>query len=333
MGIGSENPTIDFQPPANVCILDKSVINYAMAKYADRLAANVDGALFVDKNCIDCTTCRWIAPKLFSATGGYSRVYRQPEADADWTDAARALIACPTGAIGSRDKSRPELGSEPYPELVQDNVYYCGYHSPASFGAASYLIRTDDGNVLVDSPRFASRLVKRIEALGGVKTMFLTHRDDVADHEKFAAHFGCTRILHADDIGAGTRAVERQLTGAEPISIGAGLTVIPVPGHTPGSACLLYKDQFLFTGDHLSWDPDFPRLRASRQVCWYDWDLQTASMQRLVDFRFEWILPGHGRRCHLAAADMGPALAELIGRMQGSGAARAYAVHNLAEAS
>lgn len=301
-----------------------------MAKHADRLPANVDGALFVDRNCIDCNTCRWIAPKLFSAADGYSRVYRQPKSAADWTDAARALIACPTGAIASQDKSQPELGHEPFPELIDGDVYYCGYHSPASFGAASYLIRTYEGNILVDSPRFARRLVKRIEALGGIKTMFLTHRDDVADHDKFAAHFGCTRILHADDVGAGTAAVERQLTGPEPIAIGDNLTVIPVPGHTPGSACLLYKDRFLFTGDHLSWDAEMARLRASRQVCWYDWDMQCASMKRLADYRFNWILPGHGQRCHLAANHMGPALAELIGRMQG-GAANPYAVHNLAE--
>ena len=301
-----------------------------MAKYADRLPANVDGALFVDANCIDCSTCRWIAPALFDAAAGYSRVYRQPKAAGDWADAARALIACPTGAIGSREK-RPETRADPYPERIAGEVYYCGYHSAASFGAASYLIRTGDANILVDSPRFARRLVNRIEALGGISIMFLTHRDDVADHEMFAAHFGCTRVIHADDIGPNTRTVERQLTGTQPVSIGDGLTVIPVPGHTPGSACLLYEDQFLFTGDHLSWDPDTPRLRASRQVCWYDWNKQTSSMERLQNFRFEWILPGHGRRCHLAAADMGPALTELVGRMRGQAPAP-LSVRNLAEA-
>ncbi len=57
-------------------------------------------------------------------------------------------------------------------------------------------------------------------------------------------------------------------------------------------------------------------------------------MKRLANFRFNWILPGHGQRCHLATQDMGPALAELIGRMQGGGeAASPYAVHNLAKAS
>jgi glyoxylase-like metal-dependent hydrolase (beta-lactamase superfamily II) len=302
-----------------------------MAKYADRLPANVDGALFVDSNCIDCVTCRWIAPSIFGEASGNSHVYRQPAAPSDWTDAARALIACPTGAIGSRER-RPEFRADPYPELIAGDVYYCGYHSAASFGAASYLIRRGEGNILVDSPRFASRLVRRIEALGGVETMFLTHRDDVADHQKFAAHFGCARIIHADDAGPNLASVEQKLTGTEPISIAKDLTVIPVPGHTPGSACLLYRDQFMFTGDHLSWDIEGQRLRAIRAVCWYDWDLQTQSMERLKKFRFEWILPGHSRRCHLAAGDMGPALSELVGRMRGNPPA-AYSVHNLAEAS
>ena len=41
---------------------------------------------------------------------------------------------------------------------------------------------------------------------------------------------------------------------------------------------------------------DDGRLRASRGVCWYSWPEQTRSMERLLDFRFEWVLPGHGGR-------------------------------------
>jgi hypothetical protein len=67
MGIYLENPTIEFQPPAEACNLDNSALSYGMAKYADRLPANVGGALRVDKICIDCYTGRWIEPKLFSA--------------------------------------------------------------------------------------------------------------------------------------------------------------------------------------------------------------------------------------------------------------------------
>lgn len=64
-----------------------------------------------------------------------------------------------------------------------------------------------EGNVLVDSPRFAAPLVRRIEAMGGVALMFLTHRDDVADHEKFHQHFGCQRIVHEADVTRPTAGV------------------------------------------------------------------------------------------------------------------------------
>src|SRR6185436_15943209 len=93
------------------------------------------------------------------------------------------------------------------------DIYYCGYASEDSFGATSYLIRRPEGNVLVDSPRAAKPLMDRIEELGGVALMFLSHRDDVADHGAYAARFGCQRVLHADDVGSGTRSVERKLVG------------------------------------------------------------------------------------------------------------------------
>lgn len=32
--------------------------------------------------------------------------------------------------------------------------------------------------------------------------MFLTHKDDVGDHDKWAAHLGATRILHSLECNA-----------------------------------------------------------------------------------------------------------------------------------
>jgi glyoxylase-like metal-dependent hydrolase (beta-lactamase superfamily II) len=215
-----------------------------------------------------------------------------------------ALLACPVAAIGTRDKHDLEPARAAFPELIADDVYHCGYHAESSYGAASYLIVREAGNILIDSPRFAGPLVRRIEALGGVATMFLTHRDDVADHARFAAHFGCRRILHKDDVGRGTRDVEMQIEGAAPVRLDDDVTLIPVPGHTPGSVCMLYREKFLFSGDHVAWDPDEARIAAFRETCWYDWAELKRSMARLAEYRFEWILPGHGRRCHFAAPRM-----------------------------
>src|SRR4030095_11565051 len=109
----------------------------------------------------------------------------------------------------------------------------------SSFGASSYLIRRDGGNVLVDSPRAAAPLLKRIEEMGGVATLFLTHRDDVADHEALRARFRCERVLHRADVTRDTADVERKLEGVEPTRLAADLVAIPVPGHTPARAALL----------------------------------------------------------------------------------------------
>jgi glyoxylase-like metal-dependent hydrolase (beta-lactamase superfamily II) len=275
-----------------------------MAALAHRLPTNVSGDFFVDRRCIDCDACNWLAPESFDRAGTQSRVFHQPSSAAERRRAEMALLACPVAAIGTHDKHDLAAARDAFPEPIEDGVHYCGYHAEASFGAASYLIVRPAGNILVDSPRFAGPLVRRLEALGGVATMFLSHRDDVADHARFAAHFGCRRILHRDDVGRATRDVELQIEGAEPVRLDDEVTLIPVPGHTRGSMCLLYRDRFLFSGDHVAWDSDDARIVAWREVCWYDWGELKRSMARLAEFRFEWLLPGHGRRCHFPAPRM-----------------------------
>ena len=283
-----------------------------MADRARARSENVPGEVYVDDTCIDCDTCRWMAPAIFDRAGDMSRVQRQPSTAAEQLDAAQALLSCPTASIGADSGALPmkqAVAELPRPIAAGSPVGHCGFHAEASFGAASYFPQRDDGNVLVDSPRFAAPLVKRLEALGGVRTLFLTHRDDVADHAKFAAHFGCERVLHADDVTADTREVEHVIEGDDPVRLADDLLVIPVPGHTRGSACLLHADTHLFTGDHLAWSERLGHLYAFRSACWYDWDVQIESMERLRDHTFEWILPGHGRRCHLQGEAMRAELA------------------------
>lgn len=93
------------------------------------------------------------------------------------------------------------------------NGYHCGYHAESSFRAASHFIQRLDGNVLVNSPQFVPPLVKRLEAMGGVRYLYLTHRDDVADNARFRERFGSERILHSEDISANTRDIEISLKG------------------------------------------------------------------------------------------------------------------------
>ena len=272
-----------------------------MAKVARRLTQNVEGDFFVDDTCIDCDTCRQIAPATFRDHGEQSSVYRQPETVEETRRALMSLVACPTASIGTTPhKHDMRTGIDAFPSQVADNIYFCGFTAEASFGAWSYLIvrpAEEGGNVLVDSPRFASQLVKRIDALGGASWMFLTHQDDIADHDSFARKFGLERIMHAAD-GAARLGCERIIEGEEAVRLDDDLLIIPVPGHTRGHMVLLYKNRFLFTGDHLAWSPVRETLTAFRSVAWYSWPEQTRSMMKLLDYKFEWVLPGHGRIHH-----------------------------------
>ena len=268
-----------------------------MARIEERLPENAPGEFYVDASCIDCATCRIVAPAVFgSLDRDLAYVQRQPRTAAETTRALMALVACPTASIGTVHRKDASAAVAAFPERLDDDVYYCGFAAESSFGASSYLVTRPDGNVLVDSPRAAAPLLRRLAALGGVRILFLTHRDDVADHARFRRHFACERVLHADDVTSGTAGVERKLAGREPVPLADDLLAIPVPGHTRGSAVLLYRERFLFTGDHLMGTEDGQRLHASRGVCWYSWPEQVRSMERLLDYEFEWVLPGHGGR-------------------------------------
>ena len=270
-----------------------------MAHLERRQTQNIKGDFYIDSTCIDCDTCRWMAPEVFNRQGSQSAVYQQPATTTARQRAMQALLSCPTASIGTVEKPKDikEVQAQ-FPLLVAENVYHCGYHAENSFGAASYLIQHPEGNILVDSPRFAPPLVKRLEALGGVRYLYLTHRDDVADHEKFHQHFQCDRLLHHGDITPATQTVEIQIQGQAPYPLAPNLLIIPVPGHTKGHTVLLYQEKFLFTGDHLAWSERLQHLYAFRDACWYSWAELGKSMERLATYNFEWVLPGHGRRFH-----------------------------------
>jgi glyoxylase-like metal-dependent hydrolase (beta-lactamase superfamily II) len=268
-----------------------------VARRADAHPDNVPGPFFVDRTCIDCGTCTQFTPGTFADGGDHARVHRQPEGPETLRLAAMALVACPVGSIGTSEKAAVAEAAGAFPHPLAEDLRFCGYTSGKSFGAWSYLILRPEGNVLVDSPRAAKPLLDRIEALGGVRWMVLTHLDDVADHQAFRDRFGCERILHRAD---GLRGLERYLDGEEPVDLAPDLRLIPTPGHTAGSLCLLNRER-LFTGDHLGWNPERVGLSASPAYAWHSWPQQLASLEKLLAFDFSWVLPGHGSM-HRAAS-------------------------------
>jgi glyoxylase-like metal-dependent hydrolase (beta-lactamase superfamily II)/ferredoxin len=277
-----------------------------MANLQQRLPENVPGDFFVDSTCIDCDTCSQLAPSVFRDHGEQCSVHHQPDSTIETKLALMALVACPTGSIGSTQKHDAHIGIDAFPMQICENVYFCGFTAEESFGGWSYLITRPPnagGNVLIDSPRFASQLLKRISNMGGVSRMLLTHKDDIAAHESFHKRFGTSRTMHKDD-GAVRLGIEEVIEGEDPIALDDDLLAIPTPGHTRGHVVFLYKQKFLFTGDHLAWSLTRKTLTAFRSVAWYSWPEQIRSMERLLAYDFEWVLPGHGDTHHDTAENM-----------------------------
>jgi glyoxylase-like metal-dependent hydrolase (beta-lactamase superfamily II)/ferredoxin len=286
-----------------------------MANIKKRVPQDVAGDFFVDTTCIDCDTCRQLAPQVFGEGDGHAFVHHQPATPDDHRHALHALVCCPTGSIGSQGDDRPASVMGDFPLPVEEPVYYCGFNSPKSFGGNSYFVRHPAGNWLIDSPKFLPRLVRRFEEMGGIAHLFLTHSDDVADAHLYAQRFGSTRYIHRAELEAQPDA-EVFLDGEEPVELAPGFVAIPTPGHTRGHTVLLVDERFLFTGDHLAWDRHGRQLDAYPDYCWYSWPRQVESMHRLADFPFEWALPGHGQRVHLPRAEMRRQMIDLVARMR-----------------
>jgi glyoxylase-like metal-dependent hydrolase (beta-lactamase superfamily II) len=240
-----------------------------------------------------------------------SFVQVQPRNENERHLAALAQLACPVGAIGAATPpTKDDLAS--FPLRIDGDVYYCGYNAEESFGANSYLVVHPAGNWLIDSPRYVGALVKKIEALGGLRYIFLTHRDDCADAPRYARRFGAQRIIHRADLSAQPDA-EIIADGEDPVALAPDFTIVPTPGHTRGHCVLLHRE-YLFTGDHLDYDRDRKTLAAWQGVCWYSWPRQLESIARLRAYKFSWVLPGHGQRVHQPPAEMRRQLDAIVKR-------------------
>eukprot|EP00882_Tetradesmus_deserticola_P006364 GHRQ01006693.1.p1 GENE.GHRQ01006693.1~~GHRQ01006693.1.p1 ORF type:complete len:352 (+),score=131.49 GHRQ01006693.1:263-1318(+) len=274
-------------------------------------AENTAGDFWVDHTCIDCDTCRMMAPETYSRIHEQSAVHQQPADRNSRVRALQALLSCPTYSIHVNKKSSEELkeaqAGMPLPVPGTANCFACGWRSEKTFGGEAYLITRPGGNVLVDAPRFNPVLAKRIQELGGIKYIFLTHKDDVGDHERWAKHFSAERILHAQEVVPDTQQVEVKLTGEGPWQLPDGsddIALIFTPGHTSAHVCLYYApDKALFSGDHLSAGFDLGQdLYVFKDFNWFSVPKQLDSVRKLLAYDWLHVLPCHGRPVHLRDA-------------------------------
>lgn len=266
---------------------------------------NADGNFFVDTSCIGCGACKNLALDIYEIEDELSYIKKQPKSEEELYDAYLALHTCPVHAIGvkeDKDSSRQFLKNLPL--HLEEGVYFCSYNSPKSYGANSYFIKREKGNILVDSPRFDKRLVSKLEQLGGIEYVYLTHKDDVADYQKFKEHFDAKVIYHEDDFNSKIQTADIILKGEDEFILDDEVKIIPQPGHTKGHTVLLYKDFYLFSGDHLAYNVEGGYLHAFKNYCWYDWQSLLKSLRKLLNYEFGYVLAGHGGSLKSSKEDM-----------------------------
>ena len=272
---------------------------------------NAPGDWYIDTNCINCTAAATVAPGLIVERGGQSAFARQPETDQELSMAWRARLLCPTASVRTERHERPVTNV--FPEELAPRIYRLGYNASSSYGAHAYLIRRATGNVMIDSPRWTKHVIATIEAWGGLSHILLTHRDDVADADRYADRFDAQVWIHEADRNAAPYA-NRILSGPDPQAITADILAIPVPGHSPGSVVYLHEGNSLFTGDSLAWSFQDDDLMVFENFCW-SLDQHTQSLRRLLDYPFTAVFAGHGGSRRLSFGEMHTRLAALVARM------------------
>lgn len=272
------------------------------------------GNWFIDTACIDCGAACDVAPGLIVERDGHSVFARQPETPEELLMAWRARLLCPTASV--RTVQPVAAPAHIFPEHMAGDIYRLGYNARTSYGAHSYLVRREAGNVMVDSPRWASRVVAQLVEWGGLSDILLSHCDDVADAHRYAEHFHARVWIHQADRDAAPYATHL-FEGDAPRQLASDLLAIPLPGHTRGSMGYLFRQRYLFTGDSLAWSVEQDDLVAFRDYTWYSWPVQLQSLARLLDYPFEWVLAGHGGSQGLPAGEIHQRLAALLERMGG----------------
>lgn len=284
-----------------------------MASSRARIPHNAPGAFYVDASCIDCSKCQQVAPAHFARRDGRSHVVVQPVSEAEQAACLNAIAACPVSAIG-------DDGLTPLPITVRrllPDLWSLSPASPLTDGAAAYLLVRAAGNVMVDVPAYDRALLTAVEDLGGIATIIVTHEDNLGEIELFQAHFGCEVVMHAAEAEAAPWGVDRPFDA--PLSLDRDLLVVPTPGHTPGSSCVLWRRNggCLFTGDHLL--PTSEGLAPVRFDWTHDWATQLAAVTTLLALpwqhafparELEWLPLGYARGAKAQLkARMLPALA------------------------
>ena len=163
------------------------------------------------------------------------------------------------------------------------------------FGGTAYLIVRNEGNILLDCPAWNEVNQKFLQASGGVRWLFITHRGGIGKTPLLQTTFDCEVLIQEQEayLLPGLRVTKFQ----RDFSISNNAQVIWTPGHSPGSSCLYYNIEggVLFSGRHMlpnQLGEPVP-LRTAKT---FHWPRQIKSVQLLLELftpeTLQYICPG-----------------------------------------
>jgi len=144
---------------------------------------------------------------------------------------------------------------------VMDGLY-ATEPEPLSFAPRllirAYLLRREQGNVLLYSSNSVAEEADAIEGLGGIARRYLNHwHESSFGCAATTARFEAPLLVHAADRDSVASRCEVDESFAARAMVESDLEAIPIPGHTPGATAFLWDSgaqRFLFTGDSLLLD-------------------------------------------------------------------------------
>ncbi len=173
------------------------------------------------------------------------------------------------------------------------DVLWIAAYDDATYHAQSYLVLHPKGNLLVDVPAYQVDVIRAIQRRGGVRYIFITHKDDIGAAASFHEFFQARIIIHKSEARY-VQGVEVEVPFEGDFMLNSDIAIVHLPGHTPGSSALLdlRPPGVLFIGDALNIHP-----QGQLFVPPHPWDfdpvLKRVVLRKLLQYDFELILPAH----------------------------------------
>jgi glyoxylase-like metal-dependent hydrolase (beta-lactamase superfamily II) len=169
---------------------------------------------------------------------------------------------------------------------------------PLGFGPSleirAFLLRREQGNLLIYRAATLEQDVETVNDLGGVSRQYLNHHHEASPACDWVAKTFCAPLhVHEADAQAASKVCDVDETFSERHRLDEDLEVIPIPGHTNGATAFLWdtgQHRALFTGDTISFSRG--RWRAAVLDGVSDRERYIESLELIRTLDFDLVVPG-----------------------------------------